>query len=82
MFGGCSKSFDADDSFENSGCLRVFGRCRDDSRAVDKVDAFRQSDVLPDLGLSWNRCDIADLATLQSIDHAAFADIGVSNKAD
>jgi len=33
-------------------------------------------------GFAWNRCDSADLALLQSIDKAALANIGISNKTD
>ena len=83
MLRGRRERLDADDAFEDGRGLRVAGvRCGYDAGAVDEVYAFRERDVLPDLGLAGDGSDIADLASFEGIDDARLADVGVSDEAD
>lgn len=55
---------------------------RDDTRAIDHVNALHQGDVLPDLGLSGNRSDNADLLLPQSVDNRRLSGIRIADHAD
>lgn len=54
----------------------------DDTRTVNEVNALHQGDVLPDLGLSGNRCNSADLLLTKSVDDGRLASVGVSDETD
>jgi hypothetical protein len=73
---------DADDALEDGRCVRVLGRDRDDTRAVDQVDSPHEGDVLPDLGLSRDGRDRADLLFLERVDDGRLADVRVANEAN
>lgn len=54
----------------------------DDTGAIDQVDALHEGDVLPDLGLSGDGSDGADLLVTESVDDGGFAGVGVADEAD
>ena len=70
-----------DHSLQNLVGLRLT-RIVDDTWAVDKVNALRQSDVLPNLGLAGNGGDFAASLFHQSVDDAAFTHVRVPNQAN
>ena len=82
---GVREALGADDALQDGVglALVVVGRAVvvDDARAVDEVDALRQRDVLPDLGLPRDGRDLADGLGPQGVDHARLADVGVADDA-
>jgi len=48
------------DALQDNVGLRITGRIHH-ARTIDQKDTLKERDVLPDLGLSWNRSDLADL---------------------
>lgn len=52
------------------------------SRTINHVDALHERDVLPDLGLTSNRCNNADLLLPQCVDDGRLARVGVADHAD
>lgn len=54
----------------------------DDTWAVDEVDALHQCDVLPDLGLSGDWSDGADLFLPECVDDGGFAGVWIANESD
>ena len=81
VLGRGRKVLDPDDALEDGGGVRVLGRDRDDTRAVDQVDAPHEGDVLPDLSLSWDGRDRADLLLLERVDDRRLADVRVADEA-
>ena len=71
-----------DDTTEEDIGGGVGERGRDDTGAVDEVDALHEGDVLPDLGLAGDGGDSADLLGAEGIDDRGFAGVGVADKTD
>jgi hypothetical protein len=73
---------DSDDTAEKDvlGCVCCAGR--NDTGAIDQVDALHEGDVLPDLGLAGNGSDGADLLVAECVDDGGFSGVGVANEAD
>jgi hypothetical protein len=57
-------------------------RGRNDPRAINQVYFPSESDILPDFGFTWYRCDAAYFSTFEGIDDAGLANVGVSDEAD
>ena len=55
---------------------------RDDAGAVDEVDAFHESDVLPDFRLAGDGGGGADAFLAEGVDDGRLADVGVADEAD
>lgn len=53
----------------------------DNTWAIDQINALCEGDVLPHLGLTWDRGHLTALLLHQSIDHARFTDVGVADEA-
>lgn len=71
-----------DNSLKQNILWRI-GRGRwDDTRAIDEVDALHESDILPDLCLSWNWCDGADLLVAKGVDDGGLSSVWVSDEPD
>ena len=60
---------------------RICYRGRYDSRAVDEINPFHQSDILPYFRLSGDRCCGADFFLSEGVDYAALAGVGVADEA-
>lgn len=80
MFGWGGEGFYAHDAFEDGGGLGVFGRCGNDTGAVDEIDAFGEGDVLPDLGFSRDGRNGTDFAAFERVDNAAFSNVGIPDE--
>jgi len=78
---GIRDLFSTHDSLEYFVNLCLVGIV-DDTWTINQINALGQRDVLPNLRLSWNRCDFADTLLHECIDDRRFADIRVANKAD
>mmetsp|Transcript_7823 Transcript_7823/g.22215 ORF Transcript_7823/g.22215 Transcript_7823/m.22215 type:complete len:461 (+) Transcript_7823:951-2333(+) len=48
---------------------------------VDEEHTLKKGDVLPDLGLAWDRCDVAHLLGPQSVDDGRLARVRVADQA-
>src|SRR5690606_14210061 len=74
--------FDTHYTTEEDVCLSVGLRGRDDTGAINQEDSSHERDVLPDLSLSRNRSDSADLLGAEGVDDGGFAGVGVSDQSD
>lgn len=82
MFSGSSEVLHPHNTLEHGVRVRVPGRDGHDTGAVDEVDPAHKGDVLPDLGLSGNGSDGADLLLFEGIDDGGLSDIGVPDETD
>lgn len=57
-------------------------RNMDCSGAINQVDSFGQSHILPNLSLSWNWSCLADSLLEERVDHTGLSDIGITNEAN
>jgi len=55
---------------------------RDDTRAVDQVDALHEGDVLPNLGFARDGSDRADFLVAEGVDYGGFARVGIADETD
>ena len=60
----------------------TFTRVVYNARAIDEINAFSQSDVLPYFGLARNWSHLAASLLHERIDNTTLADVGVPNEAD
>jgi hypothetical protein len=55
---------------------------RNDPRAINQVNLPRESDILPNFGFTWYRCDTAYFSAFEGVDDAGLANVRVSDEAD
>ena len=67
-------------TLQNRVRLRVRVVVVNHARAVDQEDPLRQRDVLPHLGLPWDRGHVANLLGPQRVDHRGLANVRVPDK--
>ena len=73
---------DTDDALKENILWSIGRGWWDDTRAIDEVDALHEGDILPDLGLSRNWGNCADLLVAECVDDGGFPGVWISDEAD
>jgi hypothetical protein len=73
---------DTHNTSKNQVGRRVGARGRDDTGTVNQIDALHQTDILPDLSLSRNGSNSANLLFEKGVDDGRLSSVRPTNQTD
>jgi hypothetical protein len=72
--------FDTHRALQDNVCFTIIDVGWNDTRTINEIDTLHQGDVLPNLGLTRDGGNRADLFGLECVDDGRFTSVGVSNE--